>query len=119
MTEQEFSRTNKAPFDTVKAECIEVETDGLNLQHVGVLNSWADAILIGGEMIANGKEGINGLTISNAIHLSSWKGEAVNLKDFPHDEFYEMLQEKIKNSTVDKSHIKNKVNSVAGTFKST
>ncbi len=68
------------------------------------------------ELLAPGIEGINGLTISNAIHLSSWKGEMVDSNNFPDDEFYEMLQEKIKNSKVDKSHIKNKVNSVAGTF---
>ena len=54
----------------------------------------------GKPMLAPGEEGINGLTISNAIHLSGWTGEIVNVKNFPHERFYELLQEKIRTSTI-------------------
>ena len=58
-----------------------------------------DAILKDGKLIANGEEGINGLTISNAMHLSSWINESVDVKNLDEDLFYDMLdkaeQEKI------------------------
>ena len=72
-------------------------------QHVGVLKHFADAILNGGELTAKGEEGLNSLTISNAIHLSAWTGETVDVKNFPDDKYYELLQEKIKNSKVVKN----------------
>ena len=44
-------------------------------------------------------EGINGLTISNAIHLSSWLDDGRDLP-FDEDKFHDILQGKIKSSTV-------------------
>ena len=79
MTEQEFSATNTSPFGSVKTQQIEVETDGLNPQHAGVSRAWGGAILRGEPLVADGREGINGLTISNAMHLSSWTGATVEL----------------------------------------
>lgn len=116
MSEREFNKINEDANARPECWSCDVPVGGEAGNHSGILKNFADAILHGTELLAPGVEGINGLTISNAIHLSSWKGEMVDLNNFPHDEFYEMLQEKIKNSTVDKSHIKNKVNSVAGTF---
>jgi predicted dehydrogenase len=54
-----------------------VETDGLNPQHVGILTNFAQHILDGTSLIAEGVEGINGLTLSNMMHLSSWTQHAV------------------------------------------
>lgn len=81
--EPEFNKTCKESFSHPNVEVIEVETDGKNPQHNGVLIAFADAILNGGKLIADGREGINGLTISNAMHLSSWLGHPV---DIPFDE---------------------------------
>ena len=67
---------------------------------MGILKNFTDALLNGRELLARGEEGINGLTISNAIHLSAWTGETVEIKSFPDDKFYELLCEKIKNSKV-------------------
>ena len=70
----------------LKPECepvTEVETDGLNEQHVGVLKAFAARILHGTPLVAEGTEGINGLTLSNAMHLSSWLGHPV---ETPFDE---------------------------------
>ena len=93
MTEQDFSKTNTEPFATVAANKVEVETDGENPQHVGVINAWGGAILRGELLVADGSEGINGLTLSNAMHLSSWLGRAVTL---PLDEnlFYSELMQR-------------------------
>ncbi|MDO4867103.1 MAG: Gfo/Idh/MocA family oxidoreductase [Clostridia bacterium] len=79
VSEPEFSRTNKAPFATMPAREVEVETDGENPQHVGVLNAWAGAILRGEPLVADGREGINGLMLSNAMHLSAFLGRKVAL----------------------------------------
>lgn len=97
MTEQEFSRTIKDIFGVIGAETKEVETDGENPQHVGVLNAWADAILHGGKLIAEGKEGINGLTISNAMHLSSFLGREVTLP-LDNELYYEELMKRVATS---------------------
>ena len=75
----EFHKTYKGGFGSPKGEMVEVETDGLNPQHVGVLEAFARKILGKGELIAGGEEGINGLTISNAMHLSSWLDRTVEL----------------------------------------
>lgn len=77
--EPEFTKTNTSPFATPKVTEINVETDGENPQHNGVLIAFADAILNGGKLVADGREGINGLTISNAMHLSSWLGKEVTI----------------------------------------
>lgn len=79
ISEPEFSKTNEEPFGCMNSRVYEPETDGENPQHIGVLNAWANAILNGGKLIANGKEGINGLTLSNAMHLSAFLGKTIEL----------------------------------------
>ena len=97
MTEQEFSKTNTAPFGQIKTVEIDPELDGANPQHKGVINAWADAILMGTPLIADGREGINGLTLSNAMHLSSFLGKPVDLP-FDHEVYYEELMKRVKTS---------------------
>ncbi len=79
VSEPEFSRTNKIPFATMPSKIVPVETDGQNPQHVGVLNAWGGCILRGEPLVARGEEGINGLMLSNAMHLSSFLGHMVEL----------------------------------------
>ena len=97
MAEPEFTKVNTVPFGSPKNEFREVETDGKNEQHVGVLNAFAAAILRGEPLIAEGSEGINGLTISNAMHLSAWTGKEIELP-FDDELFYELLMERVKTS---------------------
>ena len=84
VNESEFCKTAKGGFDKPECTVSEVETDGLNEQHVGVMKAFAGNILHGTSLIAKGEEGINGLTLSNAMHLSSWLGHAIEL---PLDEY--------------------------------
>ena len=98
MFEKEFSKTNTVAFGWPKSEYIEVETDGKNEQHVGVLNSFAGAILRDEPLVADGREGINGLTISNALHMSGFLGKEIDLRDFDHDEYYKELEKRIATS---------------------
>ena len=95
--EREFSATNTVPFGCPENTFSEVETDGKSEQHIGVLNAFAGRILHGTPLIADGREGINGLTISNAMHLSSWLGKPVTLP-FDEDLFYRELMERVKTS---------------------
>ena len=97
MTEQEFTATNTVPFAQPKYTYREVEHDHTGTGHSGVLNAWAGAILRGEPLIARGEEGINGLTISNAMHLSAWTGKEVELP-IDEEQFYELLMERVKTS---------------------
>ena len=95
--EPEFTRTSKNAFAHPQWIPVEVETDGLNPQHVGVINAFGGAILRGEPLIANGAEGINGLTLSNAMHLSAWTGKTVELP-FDEDLYYDLLMERVASS---------------------
>ena len=91
--EREWCATCKEGFAKPGCQHIEMETDGQNLQHVAVLNAFAAHIERGEPLVADGREGINGLMLSNAIHLSGWTGETVSL---PIDEerFLALLNER-------------------------
>ena len=99
MDEREWCATCQEGFRAPSYETIEVETDGQNGQHPAVLNAFAAHILRGEPLVADGREGINGLMLSNAIHLSSWLGHPVTL---PIDEalFLEKLNERRATSRV-------------------
>lgn len=70
--------------------------------HEDVVNPFASHILHGTPLIAEGYEGINGLTISNAAFLSAWLDKTIEIP-FDEDLFYNLLQKKINNSTFKKT----------------
>ena len=116
MSEREFNENNKVSFMKLENWKCEIPADfSGGEQHVGILKNFAKVLKNGGELIAAGNEGINGLTISNAIHLSAWTGETINLNNFDHDRFYNILQEKINKSKVVKN-VKQVVADTAGTY---
>ena len=101
ISEREHNATNTKPFGRPECWTCNIPADfSGGEQHVGIFKNFASAILNGTDLLAPGEEGVNGLTISNAIHLSAWTGETVDVKNFPDDRFYELLQEKIRTSTV-------------------
>jgi predicted dehydrogenase len=104
----EFTKNAEEGFGSIEYDTYEAELDGKNDQHIEVMNKFAAAILRGEPLTASGQEGINGLTISNAAFLSSWLGKEVSLP-LDEDLFYNLLQEKIKNSTF-KKEVKEIVN---------
>ncbi len=95
--EQDWTKTNTQPFGSVPGKEIVVETDGLNPQHQGVFEAFAAAILRGEPLIAGGEEGLRGLTLSNAMHLSAFLGRLVEI---PFDEhlYYEELMKRVASS---------------------
>lgn len=112
--EREFNSTFKGTFGEPECWKCEVPIKGNETGHRGIMQNFVDGILKDSNLLAPGIEGINGLQISNAMHLSSWTDNWVNI---PVDEdlFYEKLEEKIKNSNF-KKIIKEQVSSVEGTF---
>ena len=111
--ERTFCRTEKEGFKKPDMTCIEIETDGKNEQHVGVLKAFADRILRGGKLVAEGEEGIRGLTLSNAMHLSSWLDKTIEL---PFDEELFLTELNKKRATSKKKEDKNIVFDTEGTF---
>ena len=74
-----FIKEEKNGFKKPDMTIEEIETDGEKLEHVGVLRAFAGNILRGEPLVASGVEGINGLSLSNAMHLSSWLEKPVML----------------------------------------
>ncbi|WP_337102838.1 Gfo/Idh/MocA family protein [Paenibacillus sp. YIM B09110] len=77
--EREFCFETKEGFARPSVEVSVVETFGDNSQHMGVLSAFAKAVLHGSPLVAGGEEGIHSLTLSNAMHLSSWLEQTVEL----------------------------------------
>ena len=111
--EREFCRTATEGFAQPQCQQVEVETDGENLQHVGVLNAFAGKILHGTPLVAEGTEGLGGLTLSNAMHLSSWLGRAV---DIPFDEELFLSELNKRRATSRKKESKDITFSTEGTY---
>lgn len=91
-----------------------IDTDERSTGHVGILEAFANNILYDTPLLADGREGINELSISNAAHLSSWTNSEVTL---PLDDelFYKELQKKIAGSKEKK--VENKVETdLSGSF---
>jgi len=97
--EPEFNATYKGGFGQPECWKCEIPVEsGSGGQHEGILRNFTNAVLHREPLIAPGEEGIRGLTLSNAMHLSSWTDGWVEL---PIDEeaYLEKLNERIKQST--------------------
>lgn len=113
--EPEFNRNYKGGFGQPECWVCDIPVaGGGGPQHKGILQNFTNALLHGEKLLAPGEEGILGLTLSNAMHLSAWTDDWV---DLPLDEdlFYEKLQEKIANSTFRKDPSAAAVLDVKGT----
>ena len=96
--ERQFNKEYTGGFGEPECWKCDIPVNGIETAHAGIMTNWVNAILKGSQLLAPGIEGINGLQISNAMHLSAWTDSWV---DIPVNEelFYEKLQERIKIST--------------------
>ena len=101
---QERIENTPNSFEVPETWKVEIHPHGENPQHVGICNNFCDAVLKGEKLLAPGQEGINGVTIANAIYMSDWIGKTVELP-LDEDRFYDLLQEKIKTSTFKKKKV--------------
>ena len=113
-SEQEFSAVNTIPFGSPDVTETVLATDGKFEQYVGVLNAFAGAILRGEPLVAEGREGINGLMISNSMHLSAWTGGPVTLP-VDEDAFYNELMKRVETSRF-KTNIREVVADLSGSY---
>jgi predicted dehydrogenase len=115
VSEPEFNATFTGNFGQPECWKCEIPVAGEGPGHMGITQNFVNAILKGTPLVAPGEEGIHGLTLSNAMHLSTWTDNWVNL---PIDEelYYNLLQEKIKNSTFQKPEATNTIAKLSGTF---
>lgn len=82
-SEREFNMRNRVPFAAPECWKVELPPFGRSPEHVGIMQNFTDAIRHGTPLVAPGEEGIRGLSISNAMHLSTWLDDWV---DLPFDE---------------------------------
>ncbi len=100
ISETEFNATNKKFMPRIPSRKIKKRIGLLGQAkmflfelHTGILNNFVSAIINKTPLIAPGADGIKGLTISNAIHLSAWTGEKVEIP-FDEDKFIAELEKR-------------------------
>ena len=103
-SEREFNATYTGGFGEPECWKVEIPIKGENGGHIGIIQNWIDAIVKGTPLLAPGEEGVKGLEISNAIYLSSWLNQTIELP-IDADLYYEKLQEKINTSTSKKKSV--------------
>ena len=67
--------------------------DQWGTQHINVMINFTEAILEGKDLLAPGTDGIRGVTLANAMHLSSWLGKDIELP-FDEDLFLSELEKR-------------------------
>ncbi len=112
--EREVCFTSKQGFATPPVTELEPECPGVETAHVGILQNFANAVLHGEELIAPGYDGINGLTLSNAMHLSDWTGKMVELP-LDTELFERYLDERRKTSRI-KAEVEGAPEDIRGTY---
>ena len=93
MSEREFCVVSQEGFGKLPVETSEYAVQPRPYPHAEVMNAFAAHILHGGPLTARGEEGINELTLSNAMYLSAWLDRPVEL---PFDEalYLKLLNQK-------------------------
>lgn len=113
--EPEFNRTYTGGFGQPECWKCEIPVEkGDGGSHQGIMRNFTNAILNDEPLIAPGEEGIHGLTLSNAMYLSAWTDNWVDLP-IDADLFHEHLMEKVRNSTFQKETGEGKALNVSGT----
>jgi predicted dehydrogenase len=100
--EREICFTSDDPWYRGQPAVYDLETDGENPQHYGVINAFAAHLLRGEKLIAEKEDGLRALQLSNAIHLSGWTGRRVEIPADP-VEFNKELEKRIQKSQVRKT----------------
>jgi len=103
--ERENTFKSDKGFDRIDYEIIDLtQPGGGGPQHKGILQNFTNHILHGEPLLADGREGINMVALANAMMLSTWKNDWVEV-DNDGEEFYQHLREKIATSTVKKEGV--------------
>ncbi len=111
----ELSHTSQSGYSKPKLEIIEVETDGENPKHAGIINNFTNSLLGLEEQFVKGSEGIDSVDLMNAIELSGWfGGEEITLPT-DEDRYLRELNERRKHSKL-KDSDSTAIADMTGTF---
>ena len=97
VNEREFCMTSPEGFSKPKCQVIEVETDGKNPQHSGIINNFANTILGLEPLFVKGEDGLRGVELMDAMLLSSWLNAPVEMP-FDDDLYLDELKKRIETS---------------------
>lgn len=111
----ELIQNSPEAFAKVKPEIIEVETDGENPQHAGIINNFTAALLGKDELFVSGTDGLAGVELMNAIELSGWKGGAGVTLPVDEEEYLHELNKRRATSRL-KTDVKSIVANTEGTY---
>jgi len=111
----QFNRAFTGGFGEPECWKCDVPVHGPAEGHLGIMKDWVRAIRTGSTLLAPGVEGIRSLEISNAMLLSTWIDDWVQI---PVDEdlFYAKLQERIASSARRKKSDGDRTMDVAKSF---
>ncbi len=109
----DFLRSWPNGFGSPEVWKCEIPVGQVGEEHKDMTRNWIQSIQTGSKLLADGREGIKGVELSNAMMLSTWTDDWINI---PVDEkhFYDALQERVANSEVKES--RGEVMDVEGTF---
>ncbi|MBL7077264.1 MAG: hypothetical protein ISS31_07320 [Kiritimatiellae bacterium] len=112
----EFCQTSTESFAVPECWTIDIPYRDMPApEHTLVMRSWVNAIRNKEALLCPGTEGIQGVELCNAILMSAWTGQPVDLP-IDDDAYYALLQERIAASTVVKDETSNVVADLNGSF---
>ena len=111
----EHGKTCKNAFAKPKCQTIEVETDGSNEQHAGIINNFSAAILGREPLMVSGTDGLAGVELMDAIEYSGWHNGARVELPVDEDKYLEELTAKRKTSKF-KNNVEAAAADTAGTY---
>lgn len=99
----EFLRNSPNGFSQPETWRCEIPVaHGEGNEHRAITRNWVKAISEGTPLLADGAEGVHGVELANAMLLSAWTDTWANIPT-DSDRYLELLQEKIRTSTHQKS----------------
>lgn len=110
---REFCDKDPRGFATPDTWTCEIPVNAGDFGHKEIHENFSAAILRGEKLVARGEEGINGLTLGNAMLLSAWTDDWAPLP-IDSKKFFSLLQKKITSSKAKKTVTKSKVANLAG-----
>lgn len=112
---QKLIDTTEALFPSVEVWDCAIPGGGKNDQHRTVTENFISAIANKTPLLAPGTDGLNGLSLCNAMLLSSWTNQTVQIP-FDDDFYLAELQKRIKASTFVKPEVKAGVADLSATY---
>lgn len=98
----EYSKSTEEAFKEPEHQVIDIEVQGEETSHIGIMASFVAAIRHGESQISPGLEGIHGLRLTNAMYMSSWTHQMVDVP-VDGDAFLKLLNNRRATSKTRKS----------------